>query len=66
LGGDYQFPTPWHRMRVVLDHTEEALHAALTVDGLSVVVYGYTTRADTKASLEKDWKNLNDIAKDGR
>lgn len=50
----------------MLDHTEEALHAALTVDGLSVVVYGYTTRADTKASLEKDWKNLNDIAKDGR
>lgn len=64
--GIASFPLHGDRMRVVLDYAEEALHAALTIDGLSVVVYGYTTRADTMASLKKDWKSLTDIAKDGR
>lgn len=64
--GVASFPLHGDRMRVVLDHAEEALQAARTVDGPSVVVYGYTTRADTMASLEKDWKSLLDIAKDGQ
>jgi hypothetical protein len=48
------FPLHCVLMRLVLDYAEEALNAALTIDGLSVVVYGYTTRADTMALLEKD------------
>ncbi|MDX9864049.1 MAG: hypothetical protein RBT34_04510 [Anaerolineaceae bacterium] len=64
--GVASFPLHGDRMKLVLDHAEEALHAARTVDGPSVVVYGHTTRADTLASLEKDWKSLLDIAKEGQ
>ena len=65
-GGIASFPQHGERMKLVLDHAEQALHAARTVDGPSVVVYGYTTRGDTMASLEKDWKSLLDIAKEGQ
>ena len=64
--GIASFPLHGDRMKAVLDHAEAALHAARSVDGPPVVVYGYTTRADTMASLEKDWKSLLDIAKDGQ
>ena len=64
--GVASFPQHGDRMKLVLNHAEQALHAARTVDGPSVVVYGYTSRADTMASLEKDWKSLLDIAKDGQ
>jgi hypothetical protein len=50
-------------MKQVLEHAEEALHAALAADSAPVVVYGYTSRADTLASLEKDWASLLEIAR---
>jgi hypothetical protein len=64
--GIASFPLHSERMKLVLDHAEEALNAARTVDGPPVVVYGYTTRSDTMASLEKDWESLLDIAKEGQ
>ncbi|MCD4671187.1 MAG: hypothetical protein K8R77_00855 [Anaerolineaceae bacterium] len=64
--GIASYPLHDERMKPVLEYAEEALHAARAVDGPSVVVYGYTTRADTMASLEKDWESLLDIAKENQ
>jgi hypothetical protein len=64
--GIASFPLHGDRMKQVLDRAEQALHAARTVDGPPVVVYGYTTRSDTMASLETDWMSLLDIAKEGQ
>jgi hypothetical protein len=64
--GIADFPLHCVLMRLVLDYAKEALNVAFTVDGLSAVVYGYTTRADSMALLEKDWKSQIDIAKDSR
>lgn len=57
------YPLHGDRMGQTLGHAEEALQAARTVDGPPVVVYGFTSRSDTLASLDTEWESLLDIAK---
>jgi len=64
--GVASFPLHGEKIELVLERAEEALHSARSVDGPPVIMYGYTTRADTMASLEKDWESLLDIAKNNQ